>query len=148
MSETTETTVVTTSDPEGDPSVLAEAAVASATVAGASLERASHATAEAEEATRSAEDAQGAAYRALDVAVNKISEERAREIAREELAAILSKAETLEEEAETLEVETEAPAVDPQVLPPSVAKANKTDQRKGFLARLADTYHGEGGDEE
>ena len=69
-------------------------------------------------------------------------------LAREELAAILAKAETREEETETLEVETEAPAVDPQVLPPSVAKANKTDQRKGFLARLADTYHGEGGEEE
>ncbi len=122
----TETTVVTSGEGE-DPSVLAEAAVAAAAVAGASAERASEAKDDAEVAGGKADLALHVAGNAEVEAASKVDEETARRIAREEaeaaLVALLAKAKADVEPAPPTPAEGE---VNPQVLPPSVEKANET----------------------
>ena len=123
----TETTVVTSGEGE-DPSVLAQAAVAAAAVAGASAERASEAKDDAEVAGGKADLALSVAGAAEAEASGKVDEETARRIAREEaesaLVALLAKAQANVEPAPA----TPPPEgeVNPQVLPPSVEKANET----------------------
>jgi hypothetical protein len=139
----TETTVVTHEDPENDPSILADAAVKSNLVAGASLERATDAKEDAAEAHQAAENAGATAGMALDVAADKVNEQRAREIAREELAALIAAAAEPKEPVPATEPERDEAEVDPQVLPPSVKKANDDGKKKGFFSHLADVYHGD-----
>ena len=133
----TETTVITNEEP--DPSVLAEAAVLSAAVAGAAAERATNAETAATNAETIADEATALASLAL-TRPEGVSEERAREIAREEtetrLAAILAKA---EETPAPVTVEQSTTVVDPQVAPKSVEKANNATQ--GKKKRWSDSWY-------
>jgi hypothetical protein len=140
----TETTVVTSDDGGEDPSVLAEAAVLSAAVAGAAAAKAGDASDDAASAKLKADQAQGTADAALSVSADKVSEERARVIAREEaaatIAALVASAKP-EPVADPAPAADGAPAVDPQVAPPSVAKANGKDET-GHKRTWADRWYG------
>lgn len=140
MGEITETTVVTSSEEVEDPSVLAQAAVASAALSGAAAVRANDANDTADEANARAQGAEALASASLAESASKPDEETTRRIAREEAAATL--AALLEEAAHHEPVRAPEPAtteVDPQVLPPSVKKANASGKRH----RFADWYHGD-----
>lgn len=122
-----ETTVITSEGDDEGSEVLAQAAVASAAVSGAAAATAQDAKDTAQDADWKAEDAQRTGEVALSVAADKVDETRAREIAREEMAALL--AEAMEQrEAPKVEAEVE---IAPEVLPPSVAKANDEDPNGG-----------------
>jgi hypothetical protein len=114
-----ETTVTTVETPDEDPSVLAQAAVASVGVSAVAAVKAEDANQTAEEANARATSAQEMASAALSNP-SGVSTDEARAIAREEAKALLIELERLkaEETAPTTEVTVET--VDPQVLPPSV----------------------------
>lgn len=127
----TETTVITSGDEPDEGSVLAEAAVASAALAGAAAAKAGDAQGDAEQAEATADMALNVADAALTSSVSKVDEETARRIAREEfeagIAALVAKA--AEAKVETAETPPAAETVDPQVAPPSVEKANASDSK-------------------
>ena len=129
-----DTTVITHEEPDPeDPSVLAQAAVAAAALAGASAAKADDAQGDAESAESNAELAVHQAATAITVAETKVDESRAREIAREELLAALAEALQRQEPAPPPPV---AEPINPQVLPPSVEKANKSSSGRGKWARI------------
>lgn len=132
-----ETTVVTSGGE--DPSVLAEAAVASAAVAGA-------AAAQAADAHSTAEEAAAKADTALHVAASTpagISPEEARRIAREEAEAYVGELAAAAKAAETepapATVEVTTTTVAPEVEPPSVTDANKNTGKKRWLHKYLGT---------
>ena len=132
----TETTVITHEDPEPeDPSVLAQAAVAAAALAGASAAKADDAQGDAQSAEANSELAVQQASVAITVADTKVDEARAREIAREELVAALAEALQHRETAATPTPTPESDEINPQVLPPSVEKANPTKEGRSKWAR-------------
>jgi hypothetical protein len=120
----TETTVITSTPEEPEGSVLAEAAVASAALGGAAVAKADEANDAAQMAQWSAEGAEVAASIALSEVAGKVDEARAREIAREELATLIAEAAATREPEATAVTEV---TVAPEVLPPSVARANNAD---------------------
>jgi hypothetical protein len=137
-----ETTTVTHNEGE-DPSVLAEAAVASAAIAGASAAVSQGAKDDAEEARRIAEQASSSANAAenaaMHAATSQLSEDDVRRIAKEEhertLAEIIAKSAATPPAA--------APTPDPQVqqpLPKSAAKAGGGEGTK--RTRWADKWLG------
>lgn len=133
----TETTVIHEGDAE-DPSVLAQAAVASVGVSAVAAVKADDANRTSEEANAKAENAEGMARAALQ-APPGVSSDEARSIAREEAKALLIELERLknEEEGPPTEVTVEKVTVDPQVLPPSV---EDTQPKK---RTFSDLWHGE-----
>ena len=132
----TETTVITHEDPEPeDPSVLAQAAVAAAALAGASAAKADDAQGDAQSAEANSELAVHQAAVAITVADTKVDEARAREIAREELVAALAEALEHREPSATPAPTPESGEINPQVLPPSVEKANPTKEGRSKWAR-------------
>ena len=128
----TETTVITNDEPPEDPSVLAQAAVAAAALAGASAAKADDAQGDAQSAEAAADLALHEAGNARVEASTKVDEERARQIAREELVAAL--AEAIKREPAPAPA-PEPAEVNPQVLPPSVEKANPTSSGRSKWAR-------------
>ena len=128
-----ETTVTTVETPDEDPSVLAQAAVASVGVSAVAAVKADDANATAEEANARAESAQMTASAALS-RPEGLSSEEARSIAREEAKAILIELERLKTETPPPEVTVKA-TVDPQVLPPSVE--DQTPKKR----TIADWWH-------
>src|ERR1035437_7710770 len=130
-----ETTVVTTSEePPEDPSVLAQAAVASAVLAGAATAKADGAQDDAAQANAKAEAAQATSSAALGMAASSVDEERARAIAREEydLARNAELSVAAEPAVEAVEVED----LPEQVLPRSAQKAEGSeDGKKGSWAQ-------------
>lgn len=140
----TETTVITNEEPPEDPSVLAQAAVAAAALAGASAAKADDAQGDAESAEATSELALHQAGAAVSIASDKVDEERARQIAREELAAALFEAlsqkttpppEKSEGGGSPTTPPPENSEINPQVLPPSVEKANPTRNGRTKWAR-------------
>lgn len=132
----TETTVITHEDPEPeDPSVLAQAAVAAAALAGASAAKADDAQGDAQSAEATADVALDVAQTAVHETASKVDEARAREIAREELVAALAEALQHRETSATPAPAPESGEINPQVLPPSVEKANGTKEGRGKWAR-------------
>lgn len=130
-----ETTVITHDDepePE-DPSVLAQAAVAAAALAGASAAKSDAAQDDAESAEATAGVALDVAQSAVHETASKVDEARAREIAREELMAALAEALQRQEPAPPPPV---VENINPQVLPPSVEKANKSSSGRSKWARI------------
>lgn len=134
-----EMTTVTHSEGE-DPSVLAEAAVGAAAVAGAAHER-------ADAAAETAQSAQAKADTALSVAVSRpvgITPEEARQIAREEserYVAELAAAAKVEETPAPTEVNVTE--VHEEVAPPSVAQANPDGPQGEGKRRFLDRWIGE-----
>ena len=126
----TETTVITSGDEPHEGDVLAEAAVASAALAGAAAAKASDAQGDAEEAEATADTALHVADAALTSVVSKVDEKEARRIAREEVESVIAGLVAKAQEAPP-KAESEEPPVDPQVAPPSVEKANP-DSGKGL----------------
>lgn len=129
----TETTVITSGDEPDEGSVLAEAAVASAALAGAAAAKAGDAQGDAEQAEATADMALNVADAALTSTASKVDEETARRIAREEaegvIAALVAKAAEAKPQVE--ETPPASEEVSPQVAPPSVEKAN-ADNTKGL----------------
>lgn len=125
----TETTVITSGDEPEEGSVLAEAAVASAALAGAAAAKAGDAQADAEDAEATADAALHVADTALTHAAGKVGEEEARRIAREEVEAVIADLVAKAAEAKPAEATVEEPEIDPQVAPPSVEKANPEKTR-------------------
>ena len=145
MGDTTETTVVTNTTEGEDPSVLAQAAVASAALSGAAAVKAGDASDTADEANLRAEGAQATANAALSESASKPNEEETRRIAREEAAATIAALVSAASEKTADPSPDPAGSVDPQVLPPSVAKANGTGpsgERK-HKSKFASWYYGE-----
>lgn len=130
-----ETTVTTVETPDEDPSVLAQAAVASVGVSAVAAVKSEDALSTAEEANQRAEDAQSMASAALS-APQGVSDSEARAIAREEAKALLIELERLRAEETPTEVTVEEVSVDPQVLPPSV------EDVKPKKVTWADKWHG------
>lgn len=137
--------VVVTHEESEDPSVLAQAAVASAAIAGASAATAQGASDEAAEARQLAEQAQSSADAAASMAANQpagLSEEEARRIAREESERYLGE---LAAKAAATPPVVDNSAVDAQVqqpLPKSAEKAGGST-KKGKRGGWAKAWLGE-----
>ena len=130
--------VVVTHEESEDPSVLAQAAVASAAVAGASIAKAEGASDDAAEAKQLAQDAQSSANAAASMVASQpvgVSEEETRRIAREESERYLGE---LAAKAATTPPVVDNSVVDPQAqapLPKSAQKAGggeKKSKRGGW----------------
>lgn len=132
-------------EPENDPSVLAEAAVAAAAVSGAAAAKADEASSDAEQAEATAGQAAILAAAAASEAASKPSHDDVAAIVDERLSAFETNFKATLEEVLTSHAETTEPQGEPvkDTLPPSVEPEVKKKKRS-----FADRFYGRDGDDE